>query len=97
MANKPISMSRIRQILQLHNQGGSKLQIALQTGIPRNTLETYLRAYAASKITLEEISTFSDKDLEALFVKPEEKLLSEKLQTLVALFPTLAKELKRKK
>lgn len=96
MANKPISMSRIRQILQLHHQGRSKLQIALQTGISRNTLKKYLRAFTDSKLTFEEISTLSDKDLEDLFVKPEEKPLSEKLQTLVALFPTLDKELKKK-
>ncbi|RYZ23452.1 MAG: transposase, partial [Chitinophagaceae bacterium] len=96
MANKPISMSRIRQILQLHHQGRSKLQIALQAGISRNTLKKYLRAYLDSKLTFEEINTLSDKDLAELFVKPEEKPLSEKLQTLLALFPTLDKELKKK-
>jgi transposase len=89
-------MSRIRQILQLHSQGRSKLQIAAQTGVARNTLKKYLRAYADSKLTFEEISTLSDKDLEELFVKPEEKPLSDKLQTLLALFPTLDKELKKK-
>jgi transposase len=96
MANKPISMRQIRQILQLHHQGRSKLQIAQQTGISRNTLKKYVRAYADSKLIFEEIITLSDKDLEALFVKPAEKPLSEKRQTLLALFPTLDKELKKK-
>lgn len=96
MANKPISMSRIRQILQLHSQGRSKLQIAAQTGIARNTLKKYLRAYADSKLNFEGLSTLSDKDLEELFIKPQEKPLSKKLQTLFALFPTLDKELKKK-
>lgn len=89
-------MSKIRQILQLRSQGRSKLQIATQTGIARNTLKKYLKAFTDSKLTFEEISTLSDKDLEYLFVKPEEKPLNEKLQTLLALFPTLDKELKKK-
>lgn len=96
MANKPISMSKIRQILQLHSQGRSKLQIAHQTGISRNTLKKYLKAFSDSRLTFEQITTLSDKDLEALFVKGEEKPLSDKLQTLLALFPTLDKELKKK-
>lgn len=89
-------MSRIRQILQLHNQGRSKLQIAFQTGISRNTLKKYLKAFVDSKRTFAEISTLSDKDLEELFVKPEEKPATEKLQTLFSLFPSLDKELKKK-
>jgi transposase len=96
MANKLISMSKIRQILQLHSQGRSKLQIAAQTGIARNTLKKYLNAFTDSRLTFEEISTLSDKDLEELFVKPEEKPLSEKLQTLLHLFPSIDKELKKK-
>lgn len=89
-------MSRIRQILQLHNQGRSKLQIAFQTGISRNTLKKYLKSFTQHKLTFAEISTLSDKDLEELFVKPEEKPATEKLQTLLALFPSLDKELKKK-
>ena len=96
MANKPISMSRIRQILQLNNQGRSKLQIALQAGISRNTLKKYLKAFTDSKLTFEEISILCDKDLEELFIRPEERPLSQKLQALLALFPTLDKELKKK-
>ena len=38
MANKPISMSKIRQILRLYSQGSSNLAINRLTGISRNTL-----------------------------------------------------------
>lgn len=96
MANKSISMSKIRQILQLHSQGRSKLQIAAQTGIARNTLKKYLKAFTDSRLTFEEISALSDKDLEDLFIKGGEKPLSEKLQTLLHLFPSIDKELKKK-
>jgi transposase len=96
MANNPISMIKIRQILRLHSQGRSKVQIAAQTGISRNTLKKYLNEFTESKLTFEEISGLNDKDLEDLFVKPEEKPVNEKLQTLFNLFPSIDKELKKK-
>ncbi|GAA4756389.1 IS21-like element ISFK1 family transposase [Flavisolibacter ginsenosidimutans] len=96
MANNPVRMSKIRHILQLHHQGRSKLQIAAQTGIARNTLKKYLKQFTESKLTFHEISELSDKDLEELFVKPQEQPISEKLQTLFSLFPSIDKELKKK-
>jgi response regulator of citrate/malate metabolism len=56
MANIPISMSKIRQLLRLHTQGYSKLQIAEQTGIARNTLKKYLAAFTASGFSYDEIN-----------------------------------------
>jgi hypothetical protein len=70
MANNPISMSNFRQILRLYTQGRSKLQIASQTGISRNTLKKYLKEFTISKLTFEEVNELSDKDLEDLFIKP---------------------------
>lgn len=96
MANTSIRMSKIRQILQLHHQGRSKLAIATQTGIARNTLKKYLKQFTESKLTFDQISELSDKDLEELFAKPQEQPISEKIQTLFNLFPALDKELKKK-
>ena len=96
MANNPISMIKIRQILRLHTQGYSKLQIAVQTSTSRNTLKKYIKEFTASRLTFEEISSLSDKDLEDLFVKPEDKPVNERLQTLFNLFPAIDKELKKK-
>jgi transposase len=96
MANNPISMSKIRQILRLHSQGRSKLLIASQTGVSRNTLKKYLKEFERSGLSFEEITALSDKDLEDLFVKPEEKPPNIKLQTLLSLFPAMDKQLKRK-
>ena len=96
MANNPISMSKIRQILLLHHQGRSKLAIATQSGMSRNTLKKYLKQFTESKLTFDQIRELSDKDLEELFAKPREQPISEKLQTLVHLFPSTHKELKKK-
>ena len=89
-------MSKIRQILRLHSQGRSKVQIAAQTGMSRNTLKKYLNEFTESRLTIEEISELSDKDLEDLFVKPDDKPVNDKLQTLFNLFPAIDKELKKK-
>ena len=78
MPNNPISMIKIRQILRLHTQGYSKLQIAVQTSISRNTFKKFIKEFTASKLTFDEISSLCDKNLEDLFVKPEEKPVNEK-------------------
>jgi len=71
MANKPISMSKIRHILQLHKQGRSKLLIAQQTGIARNTIKKYIKAFIQSGQSYDEINSLSDKDLEDLFIQSD--------------------------
>ena len=96
MANNPISMIRIRQILRLYTQGYSKLKIAAQTGISRNTLKKYLKEFSSSGLSFEEINELSDKDLEDLFVKQEDEPVNKKLQALFNRFPAVEKELKRK-
>lgn len=97
MANNPINMSKVRQILRLHSQGYKKLQIAEQTGVSRNTLKKYIKEFIESGLSFSEINELSDKDLEDLFVKPQERLpVNDKLQTLFGLFPFMDKELKRK-
>ena len=89
-------MIKIRQILRLHNQGYNKVQIAYQTGMSRTTIKKYLKEFTASKLTFEEISPLSDKDLEDLFVKPEDRPANEKLQILYSRFPSMERELKKK-
>ena len=96
MANNPIIMSKIRHILRLHSQGRNKLLIANHTGVSRNTLKKYLKEFERSGLSFKEINELSDKDLEDLFIKPEEKPITPKLQTLFNLFPAMDKELKRK-
>ncbi len=89
-------MNKIRHLLRLHSQGFSKLQIAEQTGIARNTLKKYLAEFITNGMTFAEVNQLSDKELEAMFVKPQTKPLNEKLQTLFERFPAMDKALKRK-
>ncbi len=89
-------MIKIRQILRLHFQGRSKVHIAAQTGIARNTLKKYLKEFTASGLSFEELNPLSDKDLEDLFIRPEDKAVNERIHHLFSLFPAIDKELKRK-
>jgi transposase len=96
MANKPISMSKIRHVLQLHSQGRSKLLISQQTGIARNTIKKYIKEFNHSGLSFKEVNELSDKDLEDLFIHPDEKPLKEKHKILFNLFPVYDKELRKK-
>ncbi len=59
MANKPIVMLKLRQILRYYTHGTSKKQISEITGIARNTVKRYIGRFIALRITYEEIVTLS--------------------------------------
>lgn len=89
-------MNKIRQILRLHSRGISKLKIAEQTGVARNTIKKYIKEFSQSNLTFLEVNELCDKDLEDLFVKPESAPVNKKLEILFNLFPSMDKELKKK-
>ncbi len=82
MANKPIHMSKLRQVLKLHCQGQNKLQISTVTGLSRNTVKKYLHILDGLKTTWEEVNRLNDKDLDELFCKEPEEILDERLSSL---------------
>ena len=96
MANHAIPMSKIRQILRLYHQGWGKQRIAQQCGVARNTLKKYLITYAATGLSPQALEGLSDHELEALIVAPQQKPTNQKLEQLLALFPAIDKELKKK-
>ena len=89
-------MNKLRQILRLHSNGVSKLQIAEQTGVARNTIKKYLKEFESSALSFAEVNALCDKDLEDLFVKPISIKSNPKLETLFSLFPTIDKKLRKK-
>lgn len=89
-------MSNIRHILRLHAQRQTQSEIVVQTGISRPVLKKYISDFKNSGLTFSEIDQLNDKDLDELFVKPDDTALNERLQTLFNLFPTVDKELKSK-
>ena len=89
-------MNKIRQILRLHSRGVSKLKIAEQTGVARNTIKKYIKEFSQSGLGFLEVNELCDKDLEDLFVKKEPTRSNTKLELLFSLFPSIDKQLKKK-
>ena len=96
MANTPIVMSKLRQIVKLYYQGQSKLQISTFTGISRNTIKKYLHILTALKTTWEEVTRLSDKDLDDLFCKVPERVVDERLAALHDYLNANEKRLKKR-
>jgi len=95
MLKNKTPMSKIRQALRLYTQGKSKMFIKEHTGLSRNTVKKYINLFVESKLTFEEINKLSDKDLDDLLGnKPPEP--NERFKQLLACFPAINKELKRK-
>ncbi len=94
MAAKPISMSIIKQIIRLKDQGEPILKIACSTGTSKNTVKKYLRFIRANNLIPEDILQMSDYEAEKLFYE-QPKNRNSRYADLEKLFPYIEKELKR--
>jgi len=95
MANRRISMRKIRELLRLHEECGlSNRQIARALNISRPVVRDYLVDFKLSGLTYKAISTMSDEEiLRAL--ERRKKEMCERYRILSKRFPYLVKELKR--
>lgn len=82
MANKPIAMSKLRQVLKLYCQGQFKLQISTITGLSRNTVKKYIDSFKGLRTTWDEVNQLSDKDLDELFCKEPAPFIDNRLGVL---------------
>jgi len=96
MANNPISMSKIRQIIRLYSQGVGKKKIALRLSVSKNTVKHYIDFYHSLQLNREEIDKLSDLELNNLFHPPRTKLPEGRLQQLYEYFPVVEKQLRRR-
>lgn len=96
MANKPITMSKLRQVLKFHCQGQSKLKISNLTSLSRNTVIKYINTFTALKTTWEEVNQLLDKDLDELFCKEQELPLDHRLISLHDFFKSQEKRLRQR-
>jgi transposase len=95
MANKLIDMSKVRKVIQLHQQGKSKLFISKYLSLSRNTVKKYIALYQMLNLSPDAIKQKSDVELEALFVSNKEPELLPKMKNLYAFFPYMERELKK--
>lgn len=96
MANNPISMQRMRQVLRLRSQGKGIKTIGSLLGISRNTVKKYLTRLEESGGSIESALGLSDLDLQALLQPSVEVALTSRYEVLHSLLPLYCKRLKRK-
>lgn len=96
MANKPISMSKIKQIIRCYCQGIGSKKTHQITGVSRNVIKLYVRKFQALRLTLEDIEGYDDLALQQLFFPPkeatvpdEDRLTKQRLQLAVIPDPDL--------
>lgn len=99
MANKPIAMNKIKQILRLHFEGiGSKSTSAI-TGVSRNAVKQYIARFKALELGFEQLQELDDGQIYALFfpnlvkVGPSD---AERYSQLAALLPEISRRLKKR-
>jgi transposase len=95
MANKLIDMSKVRKVIQLHHQGKAKQFISRYLGLSRNTVKKYIALYKVLNLTIDDIDKKSDSELEKIFSRDTEDVLSLKLKKVYNFFPYMERELKK--
>lgn len=97
MANKPITMNKIRQIIRLYTHAKGTKWISKHTGVARNTVKKYIHIFKGLQKTAEEINDMSDEQLNELFGKaPEAKAPDKRYEDLRSFFPYVDKELRKR-
>ncbi len=67
MANRKLSMNKLRQVLRCHASGNGAKSISNLTGIARNTVRKYLRRFMELDREIEDLLRLGDPDLNAVF------------------------------
>ena len=96
MAGKLITMSKVKQILQLIEKGISQREISRCLQIDRKTVSQYFSKNKELNLTKEQLQTIPDHELESMF-KTEASYFdaSEEYKYLEDQFPYFRKELRR--
>ena len=95
MANKPLNMSKVRQVIQLHQRGKSNKFISGYLSISRNTVIKYLSLYKVMGIPFKDLMNRSDAELENLFISNVTVAPCERIKQLHAFFPYMERNLKK--
>lgn len=98
MANRRLSMNKLRQVLRCHGSGTGAKSISNLTGVARNTVRKYLRRLVELGIGVEELLKLDDSELNARFgIKTAaSENTSERYVELMSLMPDYVKRLKKK-
>jgi transposase len=96
MAGKTTSMSKVKQILQLHASGVSNRRIAKTLCIDKGTVNDYVRKLHAGGMNTAELLKLDEPVLESKFSAGTAAFTDPRFETLKTLLPYFEKELERK-
>ncbi len=95
MANRPLTMNKIKQILRGHFEGHGSKQLSKMTGVSRNTVKSYLRRFQETGMRFDEVNQLSEQALAELILGPPAPVLqSDRLEVLLPMLPGFVKELR---
>ena len=95
MANKPLNMSKVRKLIQLHEQGKSNKFISSYLSISRNSVIKYLGLYKVMDMDFEALMQRTDAELESLFITNAAVEPPDRLKKLYVFFPNMERQLKK--
>lgn len=96
MANKSITMSKIRQIMKLYTQHMGKRKIGERLGISKNTVKLYIDQFYQLKRPWDDLSRLTDFELNKLFHPPKCAQFNTNLKQLYDFFPVMEKQLRKR-
>lgn len=98
MANRKLSMNKVRQILRCHASGNGAKSISNLTGIARNTVRKYLRRFMELNRDVEELLSLEDQELNAVFgvTSASSEPTSSRYVEVMGLMPEYVRRLKNK-
>ncbi|MEQ9286568.1 MAG: IS21 family transposase [Cyclobacteriaceae bacterium] len=95
MANKRIEMIVLKRIIQLKEKGLSNRKIAVQLGVHRNSVNSYVALLDRQGQSYSKLFQLSDADLDALLPQAVGLPLDARYESLQSQFPMYEKELKK--
>jgi len=96
MAGKLIEMSKIKQLLRLHQSGVSNREIAMTLGMDKGTVGDYIRKLKTGQMQISELLLLDDPVLEGMFSAGTAAYTDKRFEDFKELLPWLEKELGRK-
>jgi transposase len=96
MAGKVTQMSKIKQLIQLHESGVSNRRIAQALSLDRETVNNYIRKMKAGQMQTAELMELEEPVLEGKFIAGTAAYTDRRFEEFKELLPYFENELKRK-
>jgi len=96
MAGKLTSMSKIKQLIQLHESGVSNRQIAQTLGLNKGTVNDYVKKIKSGNLCIPELLQLDEPVLEGKFSAGTAAFTDPRFERFKELLPYFEKELERK-